>query len=194
MAIHHSQIKKAEKAGYTLTEVAGAVAFAEGTPAGDCPYSSEEPDDDSDDDTSYEDFIRWNEEWDTAADAKSEEDESKGGTVVAAKYRAKYAEDGHPTHCGDWLAETLNDIVLNKEGTNIELFEQIADMNGVSLAKYKRDGVGWQGRLRMTGRNLMAKKVYQNEGKLVLPETLGGFKQAPAEWMATQRFKGKTAS
>lgn len=169
----------------------GAIAFKEGTPAGDCPYSSEEPPEGEEyhDGDEYAEFVRWNEEWDAAADKAQEEEDSKGGTVVAAKYRAKYAEDGHPTHCGDWLAETLNDIVLNKEGTNIELFEGIANLNGVSLEKYKRDGIGWQGRLRMTGRNLMAKKVYQNEGKLILPETLGGFKQAPAEWMAQQRFK-----
>lgn len=170
--------------------VDGGIAFKEGTPAGDCPYSSES---EEEGDEEYDNFIRWNDEWDAAADEAQEEEDSKGGTVVAPKYRAKYAEAGHATHCGDWLAETLNDIVLNKEGTNIELFEAIANMNGVSLDKYKRDGIGWQGRLRMTGRNLMAKKVYQNEGKLILPETLGGFKQAPAEWMAQQRFKGKAA-
>ena len=53
-------------------------------------------------------------------------------------------EAGHPTHCGDWLAETLNDICLNKEGVNLELFEGICGLNGVDTAKYKRSGVGWQ--------------------------------------------------
>jgi hypothetical protein len=64
----------------------------------------------------------------------------------------------------------------------------------VSLAKYKRDGVGWQGRLRMTARNLMAKKVWLNGGKLMLPQTInGGMMQAPAEWMAEQRYKKPAA-
>lgn len=170
----------------------GAVAFAEGTPAGDCPYSSEGGDfeENEDGDPEYNNFIRWNEEWDAAADAKSdEEEEGKGGSVVSAKYRAKYAEAGHPTHCGDWLAETLNEICLNKEGVNLELFEGICSLNGVDTSKYKRSGVGWQGRIRMTGRNLMSKRVFLNEGKLILPESMGGFKQAPEEWMAQQRFK-----
>jgi hypothetical protein len=166
----------------------GKVAYSEGTPAGDCPYSSE-----GEDDEEYENFERWNSEWDEAADAAEEED-GKTGTVVAEKYRAKYAEAGHPTHCGDWLANTLNGLVLNKGGTNLELLEAIADLNNVSLAKYKRDGVGWQGRLRMTARNLMAKKVWLNGGKLMLPQTInGGMMQAPAEWMAEQRYKKPAA-
>lgn len=160
----------------------GAIAYAEGTPAGDCPYSSEEDADE------YDDFVRWNDEWDNAAD---ESQEDKGtGTVVAEKYRAKYAEAGHPTHCGDWLAETLNNICQNKGGTNLELFEDICKMNGVDTSKYKRSGVGWEGRLRMTGRNLMAKKVFQRGGILVLPETInGGSMRAPAEWMETRSYK-----
>jgi hypothetical protein len=171
----------------------GAIAFAEGTPAGDCPYSSEDTgkgDEEDESSDEYTNFIRWNEEWDAAADAKSdEEEEGKGGSVVSAKYRAKYAEAGHPTHCGDWLAETLNEICLNKEGVNLELFEGICALNGVDTSKYKRSGVGWQGRIRMTGRNLMSKRVFLNDGKLILPESMGGFKQAPEDWMAVQRFK-----
>lgn len=170
----------------------GAIAFAEGTPAGDCPYSSEEGETTGieDEHSEYDNFIRWNEEWDAAADAKSDEEEdSRGGSVVSAKYRAKYAEAGHPTHCGDWLAETLNEICLNKEGVNLELFEGICALNGVDTSKYKRSGVGWQGRIRMTGRNLMSKRVFLNDGKLILPESMGSFKQAPEEWMAQQRFK-----
>jgi len=167
----------------------GAIAYREGTPAADCPYSSEGQEDEGDDSPEYENFIRWNEEWDAAADEAAEEEEGKGGSVVSEKYRAKYAEAGHPTHCGDWLAETMNELCLNKAGTNLELFEAICALNGVDTSKYKREGVGWQGRIRMTGRNLVAKKVYLNGGKLIVPDTLGGFKQAPAEWMATQRYK-----
>lgn len=166
----------------------GAIAYSEGTPAGDCPYSSEEPEGEDEDSTEYDNFVRWNDEWDAAADEAGEEKE--GGSVVAEKYRAKYAEMGHPTHCGDWLAETLNEICLNKGGTNLELFEEICLLNGVDTSKYKRTGVGWQGRIRMTGRNLMAKKVYQNEGRLILPQTLhGGMMKAPGEWMEMQRYK-----
>lgn len=162
----------------------GAIAYSEGTPAGDCPYSSE-----TEDDEEYAKFGRWNEEWDAAADEAVEHEESEGGSVVSQKYRAKYAEAGHPTHCGDWLAETLNEICLNKAGVNLELFEAICGLNGVDTSKYKREGRGWEGRIRMTGRNMVARRVYLNDGKLVLPETLGSVKQAPAEWMEQQRFK-----
>lgn len=159
--------------------VDGAVAYSEGTPAGDCPHPEGS-------DAAEEWYVKWDE----AADAATEEDDGKTGTVVAEKYRAKYAEAGHPTHCGDWLAETLNGICLNKGGTNLELFEHICDLNGVSTAKYKRTGVGWEGRIRMTGRNLMAKKVYQNDGVLILPQTInGGVMRAPQEWMDAQRYK-----
>lgn len=164
--------------------VDGRVAYSEGTPAGDCPYSSE-----TDDDAEYANFERWNEEWDAAAD-EHEEEEGPKGSVVSEKYRSKYAEMGHPTHCGDWLAETLNELCQNKGGTNLELFEHICSLNGVDTSKYKRSGIGWEGRIRMTGRNLMAKRVFLADGLLILPETInGGSMKAPAEWMATQRYK-----
>lgn len=164
----------------------GAVAYAEGTASGDCPYDSE-----TEEETEYNNFIRWNEEWDNAADAASEAEDKVGGSVVKDKYRLRYAEQGHPTHCGDWLAELLNNLVLGKKATDIARFEDICALNGVSLAAYKHEGKGWEGRLRMTGRNLLAKKVYYAEGVLHALD-LNGEKQdfqAPAEWMAAQRFK-----
>jgi hypothetical protein len=117
------------------------------------------------------------------------EEEKTGGSVVASKYRARYAERGNPTNCGDWLAETLVNLCTNKEGINIELFEAICLVNGVDLSGYRHDGHGWQGRLRMTGRNLMAKVVYFGDGTLKLPEQLGDALQAPQEWMDAQKFK-----
>jgi hypothetical protein len=173
----------------------GAIAYKEGTPAGDCPYSSEGSDETGEDEGNeeYDNFVRWNNEWDEAADEAAEEEDSKGGSVVAEKYRAKYAEMGHPTHCGDWLAEFLNEQVLSKEGTDLDRFEAICALNGVDTSKYRREGVGWQGRLRMTGRNLLAKKVYLAGGILLTPginpEAGPDKHRAPAEWMATQRFK-----
>lgn len=165
----------------------GAIAYAEGISAADCPYFSE-----TDDDEEYANFERWNEEWDAAADAHEAEEEggSKGGSVVSEKYRARYAEMGHPTHCGDWLAELLNNLCLTKKDTDLDRFEAICAANGVDTSKYKRDGVGWQGRIRMTGRNLLAKRVYLAGGVIKTPvEGAEAEYRAPAEWMATQRFK-----
>jgi hypothetical protein len=160
----------------------GKVAYSEGTPAGDCPYTSE-----TEDDEEYADFERWNEEWDSAADEAESEEGKTTGSVVNEKYRAIYAERGHPTHCGDWLANTLNEQCLNKGGTNLELFEDICGLNGVDLSKYNRTSRGWQGRFRMTGRNLLAKRVYLADGVLKLP---GGVTlKAPGEWMTEQKYK-----
>jgi hypothetical protein len=137
------------------------------------------------------------EEAQAEVDAEIEEEEgAKKGGVVAPKYRARYAEAGHPTNCGDWLAEVLANLTLNKAGSNIELFEKIASHNSVDLSRYKHDGNGWQGRLRMTGRNLMAKHVFK-EGGLIIPGDLGvgephgdnAILRAPQEWLASQRFK-----
>ena len=137
----------------------GAVAFKEGVPAADCPYMDES-----------DDFSRWNNEWDEAADQA--ENPPPKGSVVTNRYRATYSEYGHPTHCGDELAILLNNLCLNKAGINLELFEAICAANGVNLTRYNRTTKGWQGRLRMTGRNLLAKRLKSNGGKLIMPPNM----------------------
>lgn len=145
----------------------GGRAYREGVPASDCPY-----------DEGTVAFNDWNDSWDNAADEAGTEEsvvaeEPIKGSVVTNRYRAQYSEMGHPTHCGDALATLLNSICVNKAGTNLELFERICEANGVNLAKYNRTTKGWQGRLRMTGRNLLAKQVLKNDGVLNMPEGLG---------------------
>lgn len=161
----------------------GAIAYKEGFFAGDCPYMEE-------DDL---DFNRWNAEWDSAADEATAPQAPKGpGSVITNRYRARYSEDGHPTHCGDDLAVLLNQLCSNKAGTNLDLFERICELNGVDLSKYNRSTKGWQGRLRMTGRNLLAKRLVQNGGKLVIPYGLGEeVHQFNAEWVEQAKVKYK---
>lgn len=180
----------------TVVPTDGAQAYKEGWTAADNPHTEPEEDDESDPDR--EAWVAWNEAWDAAADAAQEaEDAEPSGSVVKPEYRIRYAEAGHPNHCGDWLAETLNNLILGKTHTDIDNFEALCNLNGVSLAKYKREGNGWQGRLRMTGRNLLARAVYEADGVLKIPaqlqELAGGSTElrADADWMAGQRFKGK---
>ena len=166
----------------------GAIAYKEGYMAGECPYMEEDPD-----------FQRWNDEWDLAADDHEAQSENKPrvGSVVTNRYRALYSESGHPTHCGDALAVILNNICSNKAGTNLELFEKICAANGVDLAKYNRSTKGWQGRLRMTGRNLLAKRVLRNGGKLILPEGIGQeYYQLDEEWIdiTTNKYKPRSTN
>ena len=161
----------------------GAVAYQKGVPVADCPYMEED-----------EEFTRWNNEWDEEADKELEREiHPKGkGSVITNRYRANYAEMGHPTHCGDELAILLNRYCSNKAGTNLEIFEAICEANGVDLAKYNRTTKGWQGRLRMTGRNLLAKRVRENKGRLQLPSWLGEeYQQLDQEWLEQAEYKYK---
>lgn len=155
----------------------GAVAYSEGVLTADCPFNPE-------DEAQQEWADEWYTAWDEAADAKSEEEEeTRTGSVVSEKYRAKYAEAGHPEHCGDWLAELLNGLCKNDAGTNLDLFTEICGMNGVKLGHLKLEKPSDRGRYRMTGRNMLARRVFLDE-KLILPEALGGVKTPPPEWMA----------
>lgn len=161
----------------------GALAYKEGWFAGDCPYLDQDPE-----------FGRWNDEWDAAADYNEEHPKPRVGSVVTNRYRALYSESGHATHCGDALALLLNSVCVNKAGTNLEIFEAICAANGVDLSKYNRTNKGWQGRLRMTGRNLLAKRVLANNGKLVMPEGMGDDYQLDYDWITTtaNKYKPKT--
>jgi hypothetical protein len=85
-------------------------------------------------------------------------------------------------------------VCVNKAGTNLEIFEAICAANGVDLSKYNRTNKGWQGRLRMTGRNLLAKRVLANNGKLIMPEGMGDDYQLDYDWITTtaNKYKPKT--
>lgn len=162
--------------------VNGGIAYKEGITAADCPYSSE-------DEEQYADFERWNAEWDEAADAAEPEEDKVGGSVVKDKYRAIYAERGHPSHCGDWLADILNNLCIANGQTDMGRFSAICELNGVNMSKYKTSGNGWQGRYRMTGRNLLARKLFSAEF-LLAPGLNGETEQfpVPQEWKDAQRF------
>jgi hypothetical protein len=159
----------------------GRQAFHKGFMAADCPYA-ELP--------NSVDFDRWNAEFDAAADEPippPEEEEKKPASVVKPKYRAIYAELGHPTTCGDELAMKIDNLVKNAKGTNIEYLDAILKVNEVDMSKYNRTNPGWQGRYRMTGRNMLAKRVHANGGVLKLPDTTE--LRMSADWMSSQRFQ-----
>jgi len=158
----------------------GATAYREGVVAGDCPFLEGSPEADN-----------WYNQWDEAADQAENEKPKGPGSVVTNRYRANYSDQGHPTHCGDELAILLNNLCSNKAGTNIQLFEAICVANGVNLTRYNRTTKGWQGRLRMTGRNLLAKKVREQGGYLRMPD--GDEYKLSQDWVieAEQKFKPK---
>jgi hypothetical protein len=161
----------------------GRQAFRKGFMAGDCPFAEDDPR-----------FEEWNAQFDAAIEAKDEPiEEKKPASVVKAKYRATYAELGHPTTCGDELANKIDNLVKNAKGTNIEYFDMIMKANEVDMSKYSKTTPGWQGRYRMTGRNMLAKKVHANGGVLIIPgmtpDTETSEARMSADWMASQRFQ-----
>lgn len=139
---------------------------------------------------------------DEAEGDADEEKADEGGSVVPAKYKALYAERGNPNHCGDWLADVLASLirVLNEKGrevTDIDRLEALAVANGVEASKYGKLGIetnGWQGRYRMTVRNLMTPLVAA-KGFLFVPEGCGRDEDteltAPAGWIAEHSSKAR---
>lgn len=107
-----------------------------------------------------------------------EEDEPQGGSVVPSKYREAYRAAGHPDHCGDWLAFLLEPLVTGraedgkKAVLNVAAMQAICDANGLDVSKYLTNrSNGWQGRFRMTARNMLA-KVVATKGVLVIPASI----------------------
>jgi hypothetical protein len=174
-----NKVEFTEDKPHTVAKVPtdGGVAYQQGFATVDCPF-----------DDGTEEAERWDAEWDAAADTAAEtvepEAEPQPHSVVKSKYRAIYAERGHATHCGDELAILLNGLMHNKAGTNIEILGMICAANEVDISKYSRTSKGWQGRLRMTSRNMLASKVRSNGGVLKLPESMGGEQKLSAEWVA----------
>ena len=118
----------------------------------------------------------------TEEEEASEERESVN--VVAAKYRAAYAERGNPDHCGDWLAATLEGLFVGPDGFDHKAFATFLVANGVDMsgkwASLPESGQrGWQGRYRMNGRQKLEQRIIE-QGFLVLR----GIKQkVPVDFM-----------
>jgi len=132
--------------------------------------------------------------------AGDEDEDERTGSVVPDVFKKRYAEAGHPGHCGDWLATTLNKLCQTMDGkkviTDLDRLEAIANANDVSPDRVDRLGTatnGWQGRYRMTVRNMLAKKV-ADKGFLFVPEGCGvkadTEMKAPRDWC--QKYATKT--
>lgn len=140
---------------------------------------------------------------DAPDDAEGEEDDEPEGahSVVPDKYKKLYSERGDPSHCGDWLALTLASLCRitdgKKEVTDLDRLEAIANANDVHPSRYGKLGLasnGWQGRFRMTIRNLLTPKVAA-KGFLFVPEGCGvpadTEMAAPEQWAREKAPKPK---
>lgn len=107
-----------------------------------------------------------------AVETEDEGEEKVAHSVVNGKYKQRYAERGDARNCGDWLAKTLKDVVLDDDGhLDVAKLQKIAAANGVS-PDYPNRSKGWEGRMRMTI-GLRMRPVVAAEGKLYVPEGRG---------------------
>lgn len=85
------------------------------------------------------------------------ESEEVVSVVVPAKYKAQYAEAGHPQHCGDWLATYIDGRFDTVEGKLDEaaftafLVENKVELTGKWAELPTSGQKGWEGRYRMNG-------------------------------------------
>lgn len=121
--------------------------------------------------------------------------DNRKGSVVATAYKARYAQraaerqravKGVSTKAlkrssQDWLAILLAKATL-VEGDRIDVskFEAILDENGIPHSHWNRTTAGWQGRLRMTGRLALNRRIV-DAGHVVLN---GEAIEAPKSWLA----------
>lgn len=130
-------------------------------------------------------------------EAEDGEEEHGGNSVVASEYKAKYRERADNMarkpkdiskkvlrRCNsDWLAIELARLTVDPKGhADVDAFTAILDANGVKHSHWKREGRGWQGRIRMTGRLALQRVVAENDGELALPD--GTALKAPRTWVA----------
>lgn len=135
---------------------------------------------------------------DLGVEIEAEEEEVKTASVVPPRYRQIYHEVSDGTNCGDWLALTLNEFCKDGMGKRapflLERFHHILILNNVNLtgAWVNNRNSGWQGRFRMTGRNMLT-KIVGAKGFLVVgyPETPDEIKEleAPEGWLVKNRRK-----
>lgn len=102
-------------------------------------------------------------------EALENEVRSRSVVPVAAKiaYREKATAAGRRDKaayrsCDDWMARQLMKLTLSddkKRQLSIAEFEALLDANGVDHSRLKREGNGWQGRLRMTGGKMLRTRV-----------------------------------
>lgn len=112
-------------------------------------------------------------------------------SVVGRAYKIRYKEraiaegrrgKAHKRCNGDWLAlELMAQTLDDKEKLIVSELEAILSANGIRHEGWNRTTNGWQGRLRMTGRMALQRKVAET-GVLVLAD--GETLEAPAEWVA----------
>jgi hypothetical protein len=127
-----------------------------------------------------------------AADVEEEEDTPS--SVVPIRYRVKYREEGHPQHCGDWLANLLDGaftlVIDGKITFDLDAFNKFLADNEVEFTgKWTKipdtQKTGWAGRYRMNGRQKL-EKILAVRGTIFIA---GRFQPIPEDVLAELKAK-----
>lgn len=142
----------------------------------------------------------------TSVQVKGEQESKWKGTapgsretlsIVPPEFKARYAEKAQggrkprilARSCGDWLASLLAKETLDEEGhLNIPKLDAIMNANGVDCSNINRSSPGWQGRLRMTGRVMLAAKARRSQ-VVVVPGR--GRIATPREWLRERKINSR---
>lgn len=130
-----------------------------------------------------------------------EDDDQQTGSVVAPHYKRQYAEDGHPNNNGDWLNGIFAELKLvvvegKKTRTDVQGFNTLFADNGIISEDHKFGGAfhgtaprtnGWEGRFRMSGGNMLRRKISDAGVLIAFGETI----EVPEAFAAKHRTKVK---
>lgn len=130
-----------------------------------------------------------------------DEEDQKTGSVVDPSYKRQYAEDGHPGNNGDWLNGQFALLKLvtiegKKTRTDVQALNTLFADNGIISEDHAFGGAfhgtsprtnGWEGRFRMSGGNMLRKRV-ADAGHLI---AFGEKHEAPADFVERYRTKPK---
>lgn len=125
-----------------------------------------------------------------ASEEANEAEEEPLHSVVPEKYKQLYKEAGHAGNCGDWLAQVLIEHTSTNGQLDVAKLDAVAQANGVDNSKWNRTSNGWQGRLRMTTRNVLV-RIVATKGVLVIDDQE---LKAPDAWVRANAPKVKEAA
>lgn len=151
------KIEQTDEGGFVLIDAEGAI-FADG--------------EDGEFETVADAVIAFNER-ETEEDEGANEEDDAPHSVVPEHYKAEYKAIGvNGQDNGDFLARAFSDYC--RVGDKIDVFrvERLLSRNGIEREPIPGNR-GWEGRYRMTARNMLARRI-SDDGTLYVPANLTG--------------------